>query len=144
MVGGWVPRDRDQPESMDVQRSWLFGLRGTLTSTHPRILGRAEVGLTAIPRSKPSLGLAVRAASTPLCQLARMARRPGGQSALAQALWCQLGLERGAGKEGSGEPGAAMPAQPRGCPLPELYQGRLGGASRRLGLTGTGLPAAEV
>lgn len=120
-AGGWVPRDRDQPESMDVQRSWLFGLRGTLTSTHPRISGRAEVGLTATPRPKPNLGLVVRANSTPLCQLARTASRPGGQSALAQALWCQLGLERRGWEEGSGEPGRS---------LPELYQGRLEGASR--------------
>lgn len=42
--GGVSPRGGDQPESMEVQRFWLFGLRRTLTSTHPRVAGRAAGG----------------------------------------------------------------------------------------------------
>lgn len=119
------PRGGDQPESMEVQRSWLFGLRRTLTSTHPRVAGRAAGGWGmeewrgwGSPLSRgpsPDLGPVARAEGhLLLCQLARMARRPWGQSALAQALWCQLGLGRpGAGEEGSGESRGPTPA-----PLP--------------------------
>lgn len=118
-----VPRDRDQPESMDVQRSWLFGLRGTLTSTHPRILDRAEVGLTVIPRSKPSLGLVVRADSTPLCQLARMTRCLGASQHCPSSLVpAGLGVA-GLGEKAQVNPGAATPAQPRRCPLPGALPG---------------------
>lgn len=83
-----------------------------------RGVGDGEVeglGLASTWGPSPDLGPVARADGyLLLCQLARMARRPGGRSALAQALWCQLGLGRpGAGEEGSGEPRGPTPA-----PLP--------------------------
>lgn len=121
VVVGWVPRDRDQPESMDVQRSWLFGLRGTLTSTHPRISGRAEVGLTASPSPASVLW------SEPTAP--RRASWPGWPEGLgASQHWPKLfGASRawrgGAGKEGSGEPGSRHACPPRRCPLPGALPG---------------------
>lgn len=88
----------------------------------PQDLGQSSrVGLTSIPGPKPRLGSCGQSRQPPLwCQLARMARRPGGQSALAQALWCQLGLDRpGLGKKAHVNPGATTPApSPTAAPLP--------------------------
>lgn len=83
------------------------------------------VGKEGLPLSQgpsPDLGPVTRGnGHLLLCQLARMARRPEGQSALAQALWCQLGLERpGSGEEGSGESRGPphLPLCPRAVPGP--------------------------
>lgn len=70
-----------------------------------------------------------------------LARRPGGQSARAPALWCQLGWEEGSAKTSLQ---AARPPHPPVASLPVSPPGRLRASSGRWGLTGTGLTAAEV
>lgn len=135
-VWGGVPRGGGQPESMKVQRSWLFGLRRTLTSTHPRVAGRAAGG--GDRRSGVGGARLYRRAqaqtwvqwpepmATSCC--ASWPGWPGGLRAsqhwpkLFGASWAWRG--RG-GEEGSGESrGPPYLPLPRSCPSArELFQG---------------------
>lgn len=111
----------------------------------PQDLGQSRGGAHRHPQVQAQPGSCGQSRQHPAVPAGQDGQKAWGPVSTGPSSLVPAGLgAAGLGKKAQVNPGAATPAQPRGCPLPELYQGRLGGASRRLGLTGTGLPAAEV
>lgn len=115
-----------------MRRSWLFGLRGTLTSTQRGSHGQSRgTGCTSIPGPKPRLGSCSHSRGRPAA--------PAGQD---RSAW--PGSLGAGGRRpplfGASWAGRRPPRRPtRAAPLPVSPPGRLRASGGRWGLTGLAL-----